>query len=193
MRLLLFCLLLAGCGAWEQRDCYVYGDFCNAGKDGKPGQDGAPGVAGERGPAGETGATGVPGNTGERGVRGETGTAGERGEKGERGAEGPAGQSGGSCHVLATEEGALIFCDDGSQAVVLHGEDGAPAVVDTIDPCGDLPEFHDEYILVLSDGRHVAFFEDGSRRFLTVLLDGNYRTTDKQKCEFSIEDGEYVE
>lgn len=65
-------------------------------------------------------------------------------------------------------------------------------VEEFIDPCGDSAGF-DEVLLWMSSGELVAYFESGSRRFLTILKDGNYRTTDKQRCRFSVVNGEYVE
>lgn len=62
-----------------------------------------------------------------------------------------------------------------------------------IDPCGDNPNQFDEYILEMSNGDLLGYFEQGSKRFLTVLPDGNYRTTDKQACNFSVINGKYEE
>lgn len=67
-------------------------------------------------------------------------------------------------------------------------------VTDIIDPCGDFSGKFDEVLLQLSNGAFVAYFkESGSREFLTVLTDGNYQTTDAQKCNFSIVSGNYLE
>lgn len=62
-----------------------------------------------------------------------------------------------------------------------------------IDPCGDKPNHFDEYILEMSNGDLLGYFEQGSKRFLTVLPDGNYRTTDAQACNFSVVNGKYQE
>lgn len=62
-----------------------------------------------------------------------------------------------------------------------------------IDPCGDAPGQFDEVLLLMTDGTLVAYFEDGGRRFLSVLGDGNYQTTDAQKCRFSVVSGVYSE
>lgn len=62
-----------------------------------------------------------------------------------------------------------------------------------IDPCGDKPNHFDEYILEMSNGDLLGYFEQGSKRFLTVLPDGNYRTTDAQACNFSVVGGKYQE
>lgn len=68
-------------------------------------------------------------------------------------------------------------------------------VTTIIDPCGDDVGEYDEILLVLSDGSIVAYFDaGGNKEFLSVIGPGNYRTTDKQKCNFTIEpNGDYVE
>ena len=66
-------------------------------------------------------------------------------------------------------------------------------IVEFIDPCGDKPNAFDEILMVTSEGDYVAYFQSGSKRFLTVLPNGNFRTTDSQRCNFSIVNGEYVE
>lgn len=62
-----------------------------------------------------------------------------------------------------------------------------------IDPCGDNPNNFDEKLIELSSGEIIAYFEQGSKRFLTSLSDGNYRTTDAQRCNFQIVNGNYTE
>ena len=62
-------------------------------------------------------------------------------------------------------------------------------VKELIDPCGDNPNEFDETLLVMTDGSIVGYFQQGGRRFLTQLPDGNYRTTDRQRCNFSIVNG----
>jgi len=66
-------------------------------------------------------------------------------------------------------------------------------VVEYLDPCGNGPGF-DEVLLHTRSGKYVAYFESGSNRFLTVLqLNVSYRTTDSQKCFFTINnDGQIV-
>lgn len=57
-------------------------------------------------------------------------------------------------------------------------------VIDLIDPCGDGPGY-DEVLVRMSNGDLVAYFEQGSNRFLTVLTrNAYYRTTDAQGCNF---------
>lgn len=68
-----------------------------------------------------------------------------------------------------------------------------------IDPCGNNVGEFDEVLIVMSNGDIIGYFESGHNsykqgtRFLTILDDGNYRTTDNQSCNFSIINGEYVE
>ena len=64
--------------------------------------------------------------------------------------------------------------------------------LDFIDPCGDNPGKFDE-VLVKTDAGIAGYFEQGNQRFLTILTDGDYITTDSQQCRFSIQGGEYVE
>lgn len=65
-------------------------------------------------------------------------------------------------------------------------------ITDIIDPCGDKVNAFDEVILKTSSGKLIAFFESGSKRFLSILTDGNYQTTDAQKCNFSVSNGEIL-
>jgi hypothetical protein len=59
-------------------------------------------------------------------------------------------------------------------------------IVEVIDPCGDHVGNFDEVILRTSDNNFIAYFEHGSKRFLSILPNGNYQTTDNQACNFSI-------
>ena len=63
-------------------------------------------------------------------------------------------------------------------------------VVEMIDPCGPSQFAYDEVLFKLSDGSIIAYFENGNNRFLTKIPDGDYRTTDQQRCFFSVDDGE---
>lgn len=72
---------------------------------------------------------------------------------------------------------------------VLQGYD---SIISMVDPCGDSLGY-DEVLLVTVSGKYIAYFEQGSNRFLSVLGDGNYRTTDSQACNFSINSGVYHE
>jgi hypothetical protein len=121
---------------------------------------------------------------------------GLNGENGNQGPEGATGKDGESCSIADAVNGAVITCGSDS-AVVLDGQagvDGADGldavnpVISLVDPCGDSPGF-DEVLLQLSDGTFVAYFEQGEYRFLSIISDGNYRTTDAQQCYFRIENG----
>ena len=78
-------------------------------------------------------------------------------------------------------------------SVTLLEQAAEKAIKEIIDPCGDKVGKFDEILLVLNSGEIVAYFEQGGKRFLTVLSDGNYRTTDAQRCNFSVVGGAYVE
>lgn len=112
---------------------------------------------------------------------------------------GTNGLDGDDCSVMPASNGAVVTCGTDS-VVILNGADGKDAelpdksISDLIDPCGDNPGEFDEVILKMADGTHVVYFQDGNKRFLTVLGPGNYQTTDKQKCNFSIDtNGDYYE
>lgn len=67
-------------------------------------------------------------------------------------------------------------------------------VIGHVDPCGDMPNQFDEVLQVTSKGHYIAFFEQGSKRFLTVLPENTlYQTTDAGACRFKIVDGELVD
>jgi hypothetical protein len=75
-----------------------------------------------------------------------------------------------------------------SDIAVLKGYEN---IVEFYDPCGDGAGY-DEIILKTSSGKLIAYFEIGSKRFLTVLTDGSYRTTDSQECVFTVLNGEIL-
>jgi len=54
-----------------------------------------------------------------------------------------------------------------------------------INPCGDAAGF-DEVILKTRGGEFLAYFESGSKRFLTKLSNGSYTTTDGTSCTFHV-------
>lgn len=60
-------------------------------------------------------------------------------------------------------------------------------IVGMLDPCGDMAGQFDEILLVTSSGKVVAYFEQGSKRFLSVLTPNQtYVTTDMQACVFKV-------
>lgn len=60
--------------------------------------------------------------------------------------------------------------------------EGETRVVEIVKPCPNAREV----LIKLSDNRVVAYFEQGNRRYLSFLADGNYRTTDGANCNFTI-------
>lgn len=70
------------------------------------------------------------------------------------------------------------------QVAVLQSNE---SVVELLDPCGDMPGQFDEVLLRTSSGKVIAYFETGSKRFLSVLVPNQgYSTTDVQACSFSV-------
>jgi uncharacterized coiled-coil protein SlyX len=49
-------------------------------------------------------------------------------------------------------------------------------------PCPD----SDEVLVYLDDGRIMAYFETGNKRYLSILSSGTYRTTDNASCTFTV-------
>jgi hypothetical protein len=78
-----------------------------------------------------------------------------------------------------------------STIATLQGAIDAKSSVQYIDPCGDGAGF-DEIILRVTTGNQVkfiAYFEQSTKRFLSELSNGNYRTTDNQACNFTVNNG----
>lgn len=65
----------------------------------------------------------------------------------------------------------------------LSGYDG---IKEVIDPCGDYPGGFDEVILRTTSGKLLAYFESGTKRFLSVIPVGSYSTTDGSSCGFTV-------
>lgn len=60
-------------------------------------------------------------------------------------------------------------------------------VVAVVDPCPTVTSTdYKEMLLKLGDGKLVAYFEDGGKRFLSVLKPGSYQTTDRRACSFIV-------
>jgi hypothetical protein len=120
---------------------------------------------------------------------------GKDGVNGVDGKDGKDGSDGISCTVVENVDGATITC--GSNSVqITDGDDAVQspyAIEEIIDPCGDYPGYKDEVLLKTHNGTLIAYYEGSGKRFLTALSDGNYKTTDKQKCSFSVTNGEYNE
>lgn len=67
------------------------------------------------------GTDGNDGQDGQDGQNGQDGADGTNGEQGEPGADGAPAEP---CTVEQTNDGAIITCPDGSEAVIVNGEDG---------------------------------------------------------------------
>lgn len=126
------------------------------------------------------------------------------------GINGQDGEDGDSCSISDTTNGAEITCGGSNPVVIRDGEKGekgdrgprgrrgrqGPAgqdatpgpvgISEVIDPCGD-GNGPDEVLLKLNNGTVLVYFEDGGRRFLSILQPGSYQTTDRQRCRFSID------
>lgn len=130
---------------------------------------------------------------------GKDGKDGRDGEQGPPGRDGVDGKNGSNCSVKALANGATIFCEDGTNAVLYNGTDGKDGidganqpltrytVTGVIDPCGKQASY-DEILLRLEDGTFLAQYYDARRQlsFLTFIGPGNYITTDGTNCRFSI-------
>jgi len=62
----------------------------------------------------------------------------------------------------------------------------ADSVTKVWDPCGDHAGNFDEVILQTNSGKFIAYFEVSGKRFLSVLSNGTYVTTDNQACRFNV-------
>lgn len=203
-RFLLAMFLLTRCGAVNENHyhCINRGENCHetnteegtpysVGPEGREGPQGIPGKDGQA----HDGATGPRGEPGEQGPVGPSGETGPQGPQGPGGNPGPQGESGYSCSVQSAIGGALITCTDGTQAVILNGQNGADGqdapptaytVDHVVDPCGHQVSY-DEVLLVMSNGQILAHFASGSNQFLTLIPPGNYITTDGSGCYFTVE------
>jgi hypothetical protein len=123
-------LTVGGCGAYDQKDCYVYGE-CRHPTRPIPGPSGQPG---------SVGATGSEGKTGQRGAAGMEGKSCTVTEE-------PDGA------LISCEDGTSTFIANGPQ-----GAPGTNAIIEVIDPCGPNPDGPDEILLVLSTGQIVAWY-----------------------------------
>jgi hypothetical protein len=108
------------------------------------------------------------------------------------GANGSDGSPGSSCSVASMIGGATITCTDGTSAVVLNGQDGAPAtglgIKEIVHPCGQLG-VTTEILLRLTDNTIIAHYAGNGthQQFLSLLTPGNYSTTGVSgNCNFNI-------
>lgn len=115
---------------------------------------------------GRNGSNGTNGSDGTNGVDGTDGSPGQNGSDGVDGADGRDGE-------------------DGSDAPT------SPFLpVEIVDPCGDAPGIYDEVFIRLANGTLLASFSDsanGQNTRFSVLVAGNYMTTDGSHCYFSVD------
>lgn len=81
---------------------------------------------------------------------------------------------------------AQSLSDTTNQLIVDLAELEANAISEIVDPCDKQAAF-DEVLLKTGDNRVLAYFESGSRRYLSELKAGNYITTDGTNCHFSVD------
>lgn len=143
---------------------------------------------------GKPGDNGIPGKDG---INGLNGANGKDGINGTDGIDGQNGKDGTSCTTETVIGGAIIKCSDGTSSIIVNGvngkdgidgKDGQNAIVELIDPCGDNPNIYDEILIRLNNNKLIAYFEDGTQHYLTIIIPGTYQTTDKQRCIFTITD-----
>lgn len=137
-----------------------------------------------------------------------------QGPEGPRGPRGPAGEVGPGCTVNPMSNGAIIECEDGSNALIFNGQNGTDGLdgqagqdgqdgkdaepgmytfEEVIDPCG--PEGAFDEILFRTYNREIiaVYYEKKKYGFLTFLSPGNYITTDGTKCAFTVtSEGEVI-
>lgn len=71
--------------------------------------------------------------------------------------------------------------------ITLSNISSQDTIVQYIDPCGDKPGTFDEILMQTKSGNFIAYFESGSKRYLTTLQKNvNYVTTDGSACHFTI-------
>lgn len=193
-KLLVLCLILAGCGS---ETAVVEGV---PGKDGINGQDGAAGQNGSNGSAGQDGAQGSKGDKGDKGDKGNTGSAGAPG------ANGTNGTNGVGCTIasvspglVAPYGGAIVTCSNGSVLLVngAPGANGAAAPVSpyqidlVIDPCGDKPGITDEVLIKLHNGTLLASVSDNvngyNTRLSSLAPNTSWITTDGSFCYVNVD------
>lgn len=56
----------------------------------------------------------------------------------------------------------------------------------------DLCQVGGEILIRTNDDRLISFFESGNKRYLSVLQDGAYKTTDGENCHFTISNNQVI-
>jgi hypothetical protein len=111
--------------------------------------------------------------------------------------------------TTCTVSGGMIICPDGTSEAIpvptdgidgrdgIDGNDGVDGIdgrngteFKIVDPCGDGPGA-DEVVLILDDGRVLAWYKDLG--FSLLYENTAYQTTDAQKCNFTVMGGEVFE
>jgi hypothetical protein len=84
------------------------------------------------------------------------------------------------------------ICNGAPGDAGVNGQDAPPTaytVTEIVDPCGDAPGIFDEVFLRMANGTIVASFSDsasGQNTRFSVLVPGNYRTTDGSNCNLTV-------
>lgn len=176
------------------------------------GKDGADGINGLQGPAGPAGVAGATGLDGRNGVDGNAGADGLDGLNALVSiSDKYSSDTGSSCFLVSSGmdldrnntldlvevTSAQELCDGLAGEQGIQGETGVTTVIhdpiEIIDPCGNAAGIYDEVILELSEGIFIASFSDnssGKNTRFSVLVDGNYVTTDGSNCHFSVSNGQ---
>lgn len=147
------------------------------------------------------------------------GCGAEKPVQGPQGAQGSQGQPGASFLILTNRSSSIPECEisgviissgldtnfnkvlDATEitgiSYVCDGKVAAASsydIVDLIIPCGKVEGVFNETLLELRNGSIVAYFENGTNRFLNVLVPGPYETSDTKHCKFIIDSkGSYKE
>lgn len=145
------------------------------------------GINGTNGIDGQDGQNGSQGATGAQGIQGQAGTDGINGVDTSHAdlesrlalLETEQSVHSGQINALQSSVNSLV-----SQMVQLQMEE---RVVGLFDPCPNVVyNGYKESLFRLSSGKLVAYFEQGSQRFLSVIGTGNFQTTDGRHCNFMV-------
>ncbi len=66
----------------------------------------------------------------------------------------------------------------------------AETITEMHDFCGPKPGAYNEVGMQTTSGKILVYFENGGQRFLTVLVDGSYMTSDGTGCYFQVVNGQ---
>jgi len=79
--------------------------------------------------------------------------------------------------IVTTQTTTLVTLQTNENITVFH------------DFCGNKPGFYNEVGMITSSGKIVVYFETGGSRFLSILQDGSYMTSDGTACYFTVTNG----